>query len=110
MAEDENLATFTLQLGGTRPALMPYLGIPWSVAVVFGVATMELLIIRWQLTAFLIPPFLIAVILCRRDYNAGRCFVCWMRTTGRHLSAASVGGTFLSPFPAAKPRRFRGMR
>lgn len=104
------MKTHTLQIGGTRPALMPYLGIPWSVTVVFGVAAMELLMVRWQLVILLLPPFAVAVFLCRRDYNAGRCFVCWIRTTARHLGAASLGGTFLSPFPAVRSKRFRGMR
>ncbi len=106
MTEDEELASHELAVGGTRPALMPYLGIPWRDFCIFFMAGMEALIYRWQ---FLIPISLIlaySITLYRKDYNAGRCFVCWLGTGAKHMGAHHLGGTFISPRPG---RGFRGV-
>lgn len=97
----------TLAIGATRPALFPYLGIPWVDFLVFCMAAMEAAVIRPQ---FLIPigvAFAGSLILYRQDYNAGRVFICWTTTTLRHLAAHTFGGTFIS---ASEPHRaFRGI-
>jgi hypothetical protein len=85
---------------------MPYVGMPWVDFVVFFMAAMESLVFRWQ---FLIPltiVFVFSLTMYRRDYNAGRCFVCWMKTSGKHLATHQLGGTFISPAPG---RGFRGI-
>jgi type IV secretory pathway VirB3-like protein len=104
---EEELREHDLALGGTRPALMPYLNMPWMDFVVFLAAGVECLVSRWQLIVLVAVPFFYSLILYRKDYNAGRVFVCWLTTSGRHLGAASLGGTFISPAPAAGV--FRGI-
>ena len=106
MAEDQELAEHSLALGATRPAVMPYLGMPWPDFVVFFIAGVECLMWRWQLLILLAVPFLGSLILYRRDYNAGRCFVAWLGTSGRHMASHVYGGSFISPAPG---RGFRGI-
>jgi type IV secretory pathway VirB3-like protein len=108
-AEEPELTEYTLALGGTRPALMPYLNMPWIDFVVFLMAGIECLLFRWQLLVLVVIPFLCSLTLYRKDYNAGRCFLCWLSTSGRHLAASTLGGTFLSPAPAARSPIFRGI-
>ncbi len=106
MLEEEELASHELALGGTRPALFPYLGIPWIDFCVLGLVAVEAACFRWQ---FLIPvgaAIIVAVGLYRRDYNAGRCFLCWCETSVKHLAAHQLGGTFISPRPG---RGYRGI-
>jgi type IV secretory pathway VirB3-like protein len=106
MPDDQDLAEHALALGATRPALMPYLGLPWPDFVVFFIVAVECLMWRWQLLILLAVPFLGSLILYRKDYNAGRCFVCWLNTSGRHMASNVYGGSFISPAPG---RCFRGM-
>lgn len=103
------MAEHDLALGATRPALMPYVNMPWTDFVIFLMAAVESLVTRWQ---FLIPVgalFLGSLVLYRRDYNAGRCFVAWLLTSGRHLSAHTFGGTFISPSNVSPVATFRGI-
>jgi type IV secretory pathway VirB3-like protein len=109
VAEETELAEHDLALGGTRPALMPYLNMPWIDFVIFFMAAVECLVSRWELLLLLAAPFLWSLVLYKKDYNAGRCFLAWLTTSGRHLGAAAFGGTFVSPSPAARPRIFRGI-
>lgn len=109
MPEEQELAEYELALGGTRPALMPYLNMPWMDFVVFLMAGVECAVSRWELLILLAFPFFGSLALYRKDYNAGRCFLCWLATSGRHLSASTFGGTFLSPTPACERRIFRGI-
>lgn len=106
----EDLAEHDLALGATRPAIFPYLGMPWRDFVIFLTIGMECIAVRWQ---FLIPlaiPFFGSIYLYHKDYNAGRCFICWCRTSGRHLGAATLHGTFINPSPAIAPTLFRGIQ
>lgn len=103
---DEELEEHALAIGGTRPPLMPYLNMPWKDFVVFFIAGVECLMWRWELLFILAIPFFGSIVLYRRDYNAGRCFVCWLTTSGRHMASNVFGGTFLSPAPG---KCFRGM-
>lgn len=88
---------------------MPYLNMPWLDFVVFLMIGVECIVSRWELLIFVAIPFFGSIILYRRDYNAGRCFLCWLTTSGRHLSAHTLGGTFLSPRPAHPTIIFRGI-
>lgn len=108
MLEEEDPCEHELALGNTRPALMPYLNMPWIDFVIFVMAAVEAIVSRWQ---FLIPIgvlFACSLVLYRRDYNAGRCFVCWLLTSGRHLGAADLGGTFISPSLVSPEGTYRG--
>lgn len=105
-AEPIDLEAHDLALGGTRPALMPYLGMPWPDFVVFFIAGAEAAMSRWQFLIPIVAVFLGSLVLYRRDYNAGRCFLCWCQTSGRHLAASTLGGTFISPQPY--PGVYRG--
>jgi len=47
-----------------------------------------------DMVAALIPlviVFLASLRLYKKDYNAGRCFVCWISETGRMTAAAVIG-------------------
>ena len=105
--EDDELAEHELAIGATRPALMPYAGIPWPDFVVFLMAGVEALMFRWVLLIPIGVVFLFSLRLYRRDYNAGRCFVCWLNTSGRHMAGNVFGGTFIRP--RADRRLFRGI-
>lgn len=104
--EDEDLAEHILAIGGTRPAMFPYIGVPWIDFVAWFIIACECLAIRWQLLILVAPMFLYSIRLYRRDYNAGRRFVCWMITSGRHFAANVFGGTFITPRAG---RGFRGI-
>lgn len=87
--KDEELHIHELALGGTRPALMPYVGIPWADFVIFLIIGMECIVAhKVQLLVFLVPAFVFSLSLYYRDYNAGRCFVCWLVFTGRQKFAS----------------------
>lgn len=109
MAEEQELTEYELAIGGTRPALMPYLNMPWIDFVIFLMAGVECVVSRWELLILLAVPFFTSLLLYRKDYNAGRCFLCWLTTSGRHLSASTFGGTFMSPTPAHVSRIYRGI-
>ena len=90
--DDEELTIHELALGGTRPALMPYVGIPWADFIIFLIIGMECVVAhKAQLLVFLVPAFLLSLSLYYRDYNAGRCFVCWLTFAGRQKLASLVG-------------------
>jgi type IV secretory pathway VirB3-like protein len=92
MEKDEELTVHDLAIARTRPPMMPGLGMPWVDAIVFLVAGVDCIVLSH--TQFLIPlgaVFIFSLGLYKRDYNAGRCFVCWLSETGR-LRIASIFG------------------
>lgn len=97
--DNEELAEHRLAIGGTRPALMPYAGMPWPDFVIFFIAGVEALMTRWPLLIPILLAFAYSLKLYRKDYNAGRCFVCWLNTSGRHMAGHVFGGTFIRPRP-----------
>jgi type IV secretory pathway VirB3-like protein len=105
--EHDELAEHELAIGATRPALMPYVGIPWPDFVVFLMAGVEALMFRWVLLIPIGLVLLFSLRLYRRDYNAGRCFICWLNTSGRHMAGNVFGGTFIRP--RADRLTFRGI-
>jgi hypothetical protein len=86
---------------------MPYLGIPWPDFVVFLMAAIEALMFRIALLVPIGLVFLFSLRLYRKDYNAGRCFVCWLQISGRHMAGNVFGGTFINP--GVGQRTFRGV-
>ena len=96
MDKDEELEVHELAIARTRPAMMPYLGMPWADSIVFGVVALECITLHYM--QFLIPLgalFMCSLGLYKRDYNVGRCFVCWINETGRLRITAIFGWLFL---------------
>jgi type IV secretory pathway VirB3-like protein len=108
MTEEPDLLEYKLALGGTRPAVLPFLNMPWVDFVVFLIAGIECLMTRVELLVFVIVPFFLSILMYRKDYNAGRLFVCWARTSLFHLGATALGGTFVNPRPANPILVYRG--
>ena|ERR1044072_5608233 len=107
MQSEKPLASHDIAVGNTRPAIVPVFNIPWADCCVWGMAAMEAAVYRIQ---FLIPigiGFAYACTLYRKDYNAGRCFVCWGMTTATDMMARSVGGASIAP--CAGRGAFRGI-
>lgn len=92
MEKDEELTVHELAIARTRPAMMPYVGMPWIDSVIFIMGGVECIVL--QRVQFLVPlviVFLASLRLYKKDYNAGRCFVCWISETGRMTAAAVIG-------------------
>src|SRR5690349_7764480 len=106
MPEQEDIAEHTLALGGTRPAMFPLLGIPWRDTVVFGLAAIHCAMWRWQLLIPLALVFAGSLHLYRKDYNAGRRFLCWLQVSALNLATNVFGGSFV---PVRPGKCFRGM-
>lgn len=105
---DEDPGEHTLALGNTKPALFPYLNMPWVDFIVFCGAFVMAFVNK---PIFCLPvaiAFAAAVRLYKKDYFAGRKFVCWLSTSARHLGAASVGGTYITPAAIYRPGTYRG--
>lgn len=106
---EEETGEHDLALGNTRPPVFPFLNIPWTDFVIFVLAALQAFAIR---PAFLIPigiAFLSSIALYRKDYNAGRCFFCWVLTDARHLSARTFDGPFISPDRISPLGSYRGI-
>ena len=88
--------------------MVPYLNMPWVDFVIFLMAGVEAIASRWQLLFPIGAVFVGSLWLYHKDYNAGRCFVCWLITSGRHLGARDLGGTFISPDLVAPDGTYRG--
>jgi type IV secretion system protein VirB3 len=90
-----------LFVAATRPAIMPLLGLPHSLAIIFLCAGLEIIIqtkdFFWELA--LVPLWLIAVLYVRHDYNAMRILNLWLLSKARSLDAWRWGGASLSPWP-----------
>lgn len=94
--EEVELDTGIIAVGGTRPAMVPGLGLPLKDTAYFILAFGWTMLFK---TVLMIPVglfFLGMLKLYARDYNAGRVMVCFLRTNTRHLSPA-LGGTYLTP-------------
>lgn len=92
--DDVPLNSHALAIGGTRPALVPGLNMPAADVCFFIMAAGEAAV--WRMT-LLIPvgiAFIASLRLYRRDYNAGRCMLCWLETSGRQLSD---DGNYIDP-------------
>jgi type IV secretion system protein VirB3 len=97
-----------LFVAATRPALMPILGLPHSLAIIFVCAGAEIVITTQSFLdeLFLVPLWLIAFFYVRNDYNAVRILMIWLQSSARSLDAWRWGGASLSPWPirARSPR------
>lgn len=96
MHEDEELISHELAIAGTRPAMVPYIGMPWTDFVIFCMAAVQCVVMQnSQFLLVVLPLWGLSLGLYKRDYNAGRCFVCWFSETGRQRLAAIMGWLFL---------------
>lgn len=107
MTEEAELASHEIAVGNTRPALVPIFNIPLRDCCVWGMLAMEAASYRIQFLIPLAVGFVYACTLYRKDYNAGRCFVCWLMTSACDFAARSLGGTAIIPAPGVGA--FRGI-
>jgi type IV secretory pathway VirB3-like protein len=106
---DPQTGEHVLALGGTRPALLPGLNIPWVEGVLYICA--GLMAFVWTPQYFFIVwiPFMAFMVrLYRKDYNAGRVLLCWASVSARHLAVHAFGGSFVHP-NLLKKTTFRGI-
>lgn len=105
-AEDD-VGSHDVNRQGTKPVMMPFLGLPWFPVVMIGIATYQCILMRWQLLVplFVFVAFLVS--LYRRDHYAGRRMACWLLTSGRCLTGHYSGGTSIKVEPGRCV--FRGM-
>jgi type IV secretory pathway VirB3-like protein len=91
-----------LFVAATRPAIMPILGLPHGLAIIFVCAFMEVII--WTqnfLDELILLPFWGAAFLyVRHDYNAMRILGLWFQSKSKSLlDFWRWGGASLSPWP-----------
>lgn len=105
---DEDTGEHSLALGNTRPALVPLVNMPLFDVVVFAFVGLQAYMLRPQFVLVVVGAFSAAISLYRKDYNAGRCFVCWALTSMRHLAGRTYGGSFISPDAVSQSGTYRG--
>lgn len=93
---DEDPEEHDLALGNTRPAMVPLVNMPLSDVVIFAFVALQAYMLRPQFVLVIAAAFAGSVSLYRKDYNAGRCFLCWVNTSMRHLAGSTYGGCFIS--------------
>lgn len=115
---EEPLKTGTIPLGGTRPAMVPGIGLPWDAAVpmLFVAAEVQMAVTGVQGAAY--AALLLAVIglplrvWVSYDWYAVRNVFVYLRTMAPALDARAWGGSTVSHFPLhpkARAREVRGM-
>jgi type IV secretion system protein VirB3 len=103
MQHDE-LDPAPLYLAATRPAMIPWLGVPYSAGVVLIMAA-GLIVTFGKNPVYLVilgPVWVLLVALVRHDHNALRVLDLWSRTSLVAIDAGFWGGS--SPNPAPLPR------
>lgn len=105
----EPLEEAVLHVANTRPALVPWIGLPVEVFSPLFVLSCELGMVSWKFAVFSLPLWAIAAIIVRRDYNAGRVWIAWARTTAASFDGWHWGGSAVSHFPIRAPKRYRGI-
>jgi type IV secretory pathway VirB3-like protein len=90
-----------LFVAATRPAIMPLVGLPHSLAIVFLVAGMETIIFTKSFFSllWLVPVWGAAFLYVRHDYNAMRILGLWLVTKFHSVDAWRWHGASLSPMP-----------
>jgi type IV secretory pathway VirB3-like protein len=105
-AEDEvELMAGDIPIGGTRPPMVPRIGIPLSAALPLGVVCVE---VQMAITGFLgvvyAAVILLAIAVPLRvwisfDWYGLEVLMVWLRTMARALDRWKWGGASMSPFP-----------
>ena len=95
----------SIPLGGTRPAMVPAIGLPWEAAVPLALAAAEVQMAVTGLKGLAYAVgLMVAIGLPLRvwvsyDWYAIRAVGVWLRTMGPALDVRSWGGATVSPFP-----------
>lgn len=103
----DELAKVAIDVGDTRPAMK--FGLPLELLVVLIVTTTEIatfagffyalpMAVVWWACAFLV----------RKDFNAPRVILLWLRSSALDFEAAHWGGASVDPLPLSSTE-FRGM-
>jgi type IV secretion system protein VirB3 len=90
-----------LFLALTRPPIMPLLGLPHALALVFVVAAAETIILSkgfFGLIA-LFPLWAGATLYVRNDWNAMHVLALFLRSKAKSVDVHRWAGASLSPFP-----------
>ena len=105
-----SLAEDPINLALTRPAML--FGVPLEIACLLFIAGGLAITILGDGNPFygvLVAPFWwLATLLVRRDYNAIRVAMLWLKTAGTARDSALWGGASMSPFPIRTPADGRG--
>ena len=105
------LAEDPINLALTRPAML--FGVPLEIACLLFIAGGLAITILGDGNPFygvLVAPFWwLASLIVRRDYNAIRVAMLWLKTAGTARDGALWGGASMSPFPVRPTSSGRGM-
>jgi type IV secretory pathway VirB3-like protein len=101
----EQLDRAPLYLAATRPAMIPWLGVPYGAGVVLIMAAGLIMIFGHNPVYLMIlaPVWVALVALVRHDHHALRVLDLWSRTSLVAIEAGLWGGA--SPNPAPLRRR-----
>lgn len=105
--DEEDVGSHDLNRQGTKPVIVPMLGLPFRDTVLYVVAAYQCWIFRWQLLIPLLVFVIFMMSLCRKDHYAGRRLLCWLWTSARCLTGHYSGGTSVRVEPARGA--FRGI-
>jgi type IV secretory pathway VirB3-like protein len=114
MREREDLSEDVLPIAATRPAMR--LGLTLELLIPLGMVGYAclMLIPGWKSILYaavaVLPLGFVARLFLSLDYNAPRIFVLWLRTSALDFAAGLLGGASVTPLPAKRGRRVRGMR
>ena len=105
------LAEDPINLAMTRPAML--FGVPLEIACLLFIAGGLAITILGDGNPFygvLVAPFWwLASLIVRRDYNAIRVAMLWLKTAGTARDGALWGGASVSPFPLRSVASGRGV-
>jgi type IV secretory pathway VirB3-like protein len=106
----EVLEQQTLIIAATRPAVMPFVGLPHGVAVIFFFVAMETIIVSGNVfdILFLVPVWAVLYAFVKHDWNAMRLLGLWCRTAALSVDVWRWCGGSLSPWPV-RSRAPRGI-
>lgn len=90
-----------LFLALTRPPIMPILGLPHGLALIFIVAGSETVILTQGFFALIlmVPLWAIATVFIRNDYNSMHVLAIAIQSKFKSWDIHRWGGGSLSPFP-----------
>jgi type IV secretory pathway VirB3-like protein len=103
----EALDKAPLYLAATRPAMIPWLGVPYSAGVVL-IAAAGIIVIYGQNPVYLIalgPVWVALIVLVRHDHNALRVVDKWSRTSLVAVEAGLWGGASPNPAPLRRNKK-----
>jgi type IV secretion system protein VirB3 len=107
----DSLAEDPINLALTRPAML--FGVPLEIACLLFIVGGLAITIPGNGNPFyglLVSPFWwLAAVIVRRDYNAIRVAMLWLKTAGTARDGALWGGASMTPLPIRMPAHGRGI-